>query len=470
MKLKEKQLFELSPALPNKNELIFGDSRERRNDLCLVGEAAEFGPKKQIKLDISGEHVIAIVGKRGSGKSYTLGSIIESLATAEETSKISSISEPRGVLLFDTLDIYWTTKYPLFETDNEKIKRQYEIMKRFGLEPEKINVELWIPNGFIDKDIDVETINIFQLNTSDLEPDDWSILFEIDLIDEPRGHLIYDVYQKVKKTGWHNDGEFIKPKTHYSLRDIIECLTYDEDLQNEYSSNTIRSIRQRFQTYDGMGLFSEKGTELHELIKPGNISVLMLGRLRKSVRELIATVLFNQIINNRIKASFAKKRLQIDPDLDKTQINALKKKINESIPRTWLAIDEAQNLIPSTTKTKSQDLIVKYVKEGRNYGLSLIITTQQPNAIDSKVMTQVDTMFIHQLSSGKDINYILDNLKSDLPDRISDRKRTLDIHELLRNLSIGNAFVSCTENTTDISRSFVLKVRPRVTIHGGFED
>jgi len=49
---------------------------------------------------------------------------------------------------------------------------------------------------------------------------------------------------------------------------------------------------------------------------------------------------------------------------------------------TWLAIDEAQNILPSERRTSATDVIVKYVREGRNYGLSFVVATQQPTAID----------------------------------------------------------------------------------------
>ena len=59
-----------------------------------------------IFLDIARSHVIMISGKRGSGKSYSIGAIAESLASlpSEEAENISP-------LIFDTMGIFWTMKF-----------------------------------------------------------------------------------------------------------------------------------------------------------------------------------------------------------------------------------------------------------------------------------------------------------------------------------------------------------------------
>ena len=36
-------------------------------------------------------------------------------------------------------------------------------------------------------------------------------------------------------------------------------------------------------------------------------------------------------------------------------------------------------------------MLIRYVREGRNYGLSFMVATQQPTALDSRLLAQVDT-------------------------------------------------------------------------------
>jgi len=68
--------------------------------------------------------------------------------------------------------------------------------------------------------------------------------------------------------------------------------------------------------------------------------------------------------------------------------------VRNAPPKTWIVIDEAQDLIPAGRKTAATGPLIKLVKEGRNFGLSLVITTQQPRAVDSRVLSQVETFLI----------------------------------------------------------------------------
>ena len=129
-----------------------------------------------------------------------------------------------------------------------------------------------------------------------------------------------------------------------------------------------------------------------------------------------------------------------------------------------LAIDEAQNILPSERRTSATDVIVKYVREGRNYGLSFVVATQQPTAIDPRILAQVDTLLVHKLTVQGDIDYIRKNIKSNLPDEVKYGNSTLGFDELIRSLDVGQALVSNTE--TD--RAFIMDVRPRISVHGGF--
>src|SRR5919198_703917 len=70
-----------------------------------LGSLAETGSggRPKIWLATGKEQVIAVVGKRGSGKSFTLGVIAEGLASGGD-GVLGRQSQPRAVLLFDPLD------------------------------------------------------------------------------------------------------------------------------------------------------------------------------------------------------------------------------------------------------------------------------------------------------------------------------------------------------------------------------
>src|SRR5580765_6745752 len=68
----------------------------------LLGRLAELGPQREVWLDLDQEHVVAIVGKRGSGKTHTLGVVVEGLAVAAT----SNGARAHAVVVFDTLNLF----------------------------------------------------------------------------------------------------------------------------------------------------------------------------------------------------------------------------------------------------------------------------------------------------------------------------------------------------------------------------
>jgi len=61
----------------------------------------------KILMDVLRSHVVFICGKRGSGKSYTMGVIAEGMSDLPP-----EVKDNVSVILLDTMGIYWTMKYP----------------------------------------------------------------------------------------------------------------------------------------------------------------------------------------------------------------------------------------------------------------------------------------------------------------------------------------------------------------------
>ena len=59
-----------------------------------------------IWMDVARSHVVLIAGKRGSGKSYSIGVMAEELADLPAEAK-----DNIACLIFDTMGIFWTMKY-----------------------------------------------------------------------------------------------------------------------------------------------------------------------------------------------------------------------------------------------------------------------------------------------------------------------------------------------------------------------
>ena len=193
------------------------------------------------------------------------------------------------------------------------------------------------------------------------------------------------------------------------------------------------------------------------------MSVIVMNKMSDELRLVVVAAFLRRLIASRVRASEAEKQLTL-ASLTAQEQARLVATMQTAIPPTWVAIDEAQNILPSERATTATNVIVKYVREGRNYGLSFVVATQQPTAVDQRILAQVDTLIAHKLTVQSDIDYIRRNLKSNLPDEVKYGNSVLTLDSLLRGLDVGQALVSNTE--TD--RAFILDVRPRVSVHGGF--
>jgi DNA helicase HerA-like ATPase len=244
---------------------------------------------------------------------------------------------------------------------------------------------------------------------------------------------------------------------------LLACLRGDTEIQGTYSAETVRALTQRLKSVSALTFFSGEPTHLSALIRPGRLSIILLNRLPDTLRSVLTGVLMRRVLAERSEASELRKQLKFNRQLTQAERQAIEGRISELIPPAVVALDEAQNALPSERATKATETIIKYVREGRNHGLSFVFTTQQPSAIDARILAQVDTILGHKLTIGADVRRFEENLKSRLPDSVQLSGRELGFVDWLRSLGQGQTIVSNTEE----DRCFVVDVRPRICPHGG---
>lgn len=418
----------------------------------MLGRLSEVGPGKNVCLDISKEHVVAIVGKRGSGKTHTLGVLMEGLALVDDTSALGVNAGDRAILVFDTLNLFQWVGLNLEFLQGKVSIEQLNRVRSWKLPVLQTKANLWHLAGSKPA---AEGSLAFQIQVSEMTPQDWGLLMDVDIMMEPMGQLIVAAYDKVTRSGWRTPTKRKSAVSNYSIQDLISCINEDTEILRDYNPDTRRAVRQRLISYGSCGLFSTQGTPLQQLLVPEQVSVLLLGYASEDLRTLVTFLIMRRVLELRMISSEATKDALIRGTAE-TQIG---------IPKTWIFIDEAQNIIPSKTATMANRELTRFVREGRNFGLSMAISTQQPQAIDPKVMSQVDILVVHTLTLQSDINYVLNNIKSPLPESISVGRRSVSIAGAIRELEIGQCLLSAVES----QRALFAEVRPRVTPHGGFE-
>ena len=118
----------------------------------------------QVLLEIAKAHVMFVCGKRGSGKSYTMGVIAEGMANIEK-----EIAERLSIIMLDTMGVYWTMKYPN--------KKDELLLNDWGLKGKPLNVKIYTPIKFFEenKKKGIPTDEPFSIKASDLSAADWCL-------------------------------------------------------------------------------------------------------------------------------------------------------------------------------------------------------------------------------------------------------------------------------------------------------
>ncbi len=211
-----------------------------------------------------------------------------------------------------------------------------------------------------------------------------------------------------------------------------------------------------------------------ELLSPGQLSVLMLPlRVGSDLRRVITRLLIRRILREREEASKIKLRLGIE-EVEANERAKLENELANRVPRSILALDEAQELL-GEEGGEARQALEDFCLLGRNYGLSLIMATQRPTAaaISSKVRSQVDLWVIHRLLTQEDIDIASRNLLAAYPHEVLEGTRELDFSQLVRALDRGQALVSASHafvGSEKVGRIVICRIRPRITVHGGEVD
>lgn len=445
-------------------------------DAIYVGKQAET-PYRNVWLDTRGAHVLYVMGKRRSGKSYTLGVLAEGLAAAGWT-KQGSMSQ--GVLILDTMNVFLTMVYGSPDTHAEDSPEVKELRK-WKIGTEQLPITLWQPSG-TSVPAGVATKEI-SLRPSDLGADEWCGLFEADPFADPLGHLITEVHGKVALDGYidSRSGDATPPNPTFGIDDLLTALELDNDLQR-YHRDTREALRRRLHAIRRLPVFSTQGLDVTDLLRPGHVSVLLLRDLDQQLRATLVALVVKRVMHLRgtseqeermraIHLAKAAKLAATDPseaEKERRLADQCAGRAAEGLPRSWIIIDEAHNYVPAVGVTPSRKPLKKYVDEGRNLGLSMVVATQNPSGLDPSLQRNADVLLVHSLSRHDDIAAAEGMINAASPSEvILDSRHKFEgsraFESLVRNLPLGYALAA----TDRANRLFPIRIRPRITVHGG---
>ena len=417
-------------------EIVIGRSQKDREKYGLkgtmpiakhyvkMGQTSSLANK--VLIDAITSHVIFICGKRGSGKSYTMGVLAEGLGLLEP-----EIKQNIATVIFDTMGVFWTMKY--------KNKQDEELLEEWNLHEEEFKVKVLVPEGKKDilKEQNFPVDGGFSISLKEMSPEAWCDVFEIDPLSEV-GAFIQRITSDLEEYTFENIYHKIKMlEAEPHIKMVTENL---------------------FKNAEKWGLFSEKETRIKDLVTPGEITVLDVSMYTNtsnsnSLRALVIGLVSQKLFEERMTARKIEEYKNVKESLQ--YIPGRTEEKNE-MPLVWLFVDEAHEFLPKKGKTAASQPLITLLREGRQPGISLVLASQQPGQIHTDVLTQSDIVISHRLTAEIDIEALGLLMQSYMRQGLDK-----EVNNLPRTKGAALIFDDTNE------RIYPVQIRPRYTWHGG---
>ena len=388
----------------------------------IVGTGEDTHLTTKVYIDLLKPHVILCSGKRGSGKSYSIAVLLEEILSLEK-----EYTEKTACIVFDPMGIYWSMKLP-----NEQ---QKDLLASWNLQPKgfervKVYVPLGLKEAYEKAGIPVDFA--LSISPKEFSPEDWALAFNLERTSE------------LAITLEKNVNSLLEEKKDFDLNELIERINNDKQ-SSQHAKNVLTSF---LQVASSWGLFSKQGMSISDIVKPNQVSVIDLSRVKGEewgVRNLLAAWIIRNVYHERVLA-------RKEEELAKTE----GRKPEKTFPLTWIVLEEAHNFIPSDKKTVSTEPVLTLAKQGREPGISLICVTQMPNKVHQDVLSQTDLVISFRLTSRDDLQALHAVYQTYMQE---------ELERLINRLPRWpGAAIILDDN---LERVFTVNIRPRLSWHAG---
>ena len=393
---------------------------------------------------------IGIVGSTGSGKSCSVAKIIQQVAGINNALNINKDNQKNSHIIIFDIHSEYKNAFSLAESENFKLN---------NLDVEKINIPYWLMNSEELESLFIESnemnshnqISQFKraviLSKEKHNPGrkityDMPVYFDIKEVYNFIYNLNSEVISKI-------DGEYGKPKltNGHLVENISEYLenTYEfiassQSKDNKASNGPFNGEFERFLTRietklndKRLEFITNPKKEDESEFKTEDFSIILkqfIGYIDKSNISIIdlSGVPFEVL---SITVSLVA-RLIFDFAFHYSK-NKHKNNEQNDIP-FMIVCEEAHNYIPKDGGAEynaSRKSIERIAKEGRKYGLSLMVVSQRPSEVSETIFSQCNNFVVLRLTNFNDQNCV----KRLLPDNNS------SLVDCLPTLSAGEALI-----------------------------
>jgi len=384
---------------------------------------------------------IAIVGSTGSGKSHTVAKIIQN-ATNDKSGNYTGLNNSH-VIIFDIHSEYKSA----FPNSNY-------------IDISKLRLPYWLLNGDELEELFLESGDFNNYNQS-------SLLQKI-------------ITENKKKYNTHLENISFDTPAKFVLDEVVTCLTNLSKETKEYKTPNVIAIKEDHKSFDNesqkINYYFTKDISFEEPknqtfskgpYADGSIdkfisrmkSKINDKRLKFLLGKAAESVTFKETLKHLIGYKDEQTSNVTIIDLSGVPFDVLsitvslisriifeygyyykrlrcsknaEEKINNDVP-ILLVYEEAHKYVPNSDLAKyraSKHSIERIAKEGRKYGISLLLASQRPSEISETIFSQCNNFLAMRLTNPNDQNYV----KRLLPDTLGgliDKMPTLKAGECL---------------------------------------
>ena len=383
------------------------------------------------------EHM-AVLAMTGSGKSYTVGRIIERLVSLNNGTVV--VFDPHGeygkALAKGQLNFSDGLTDVEDARDRETLPKIRNTLER--LQQAGAGIHVYSPQNESFKHKYAGTNTPLALQFDHFEMDDIAEI--LPGLTEPQQRVL-DVAIRYWRTTDKTEPRDIN-RLRYFLGDGIDELREWDDLSDAEAkalngrSAAVASMKLSRVLNEAQSFYSaamDAPTDIYKMIgrpsnRQGRLVVIDLQGLSDTAKQVICALVSSEIL----KAASSK----TDP-----------------LRPCFLVFEEGHNFAPAGGNAVSHRIIKKIAGEGRKFGVGFAIVSQRPSKLDADVTSQCNTLITMRLKNPDDQRFIA---------KASDMVSKADLDEL-PSLSTGEALV-CGRS---IPAPLLVKVGGKALIHGG---
>jgi DNA helicase HerA-like ATPase len=127
-----------------------------------------------------------------------------------------------------------------------------------------------------------------------------------------------------------------------------------------------------------------------------------------------------------------------------------------NMPIVWLMIDEAHMFMPKDEPNIALNILLEWVRVGRQPGLSLVLATQRPNKLHPDAISQCDLLISHRMTAQDDIMAVSQLRPSYMHG---------DFDKLYAEMPRGKGYALLLDDNAE--SIYTIRMRPRTSWDGG---